>query len=90
MKKAASPRWRNETTRGGALAARKGTTAERHPHNGMPGKEKGKGQGPIDQALDILTRQFLKTEPQWLEHDVRYLLIPGRDEPQLYLSTRAT
>ena len=47
-------------------------------------------QGPTDHELDVLTRQFLEAEPQWLEHDVRYFPISGRDELQLYLSTRAT
>jgi hypothetical protein len=46
-------------------------------------------QGPTDQELGVLTRQFLEAEPQWLEYDVRYFPISGRDEPQLYLSTRA-
>jgi hypothetical protein len=47
-------------------------------------------QEPTDQELDVLTRQFLKAEPQWLDHDVRYFRTAGRDEPQLYLSTQAT
>jgi hypothetical protein len=45
---------------------------------------------PTDQQTEVLTRQFLEAEPQWLERDVRYFPVAGRDEPQLYLSTQAT
>jgi hypothetical protein len=34
-------------------------------------------------------RQFLDEQPQWLERDVQYRLLPDRDEPEICLSTQA-
>ena len=47
-------------------------------------------QGPTGQEVALLIRRFLEAEPQWLDHDVRYFPMSGSDEPQPYLSTRAT
>lgn len=45
--------------------------------------------GISDAEASQLIRQFFEAQPQWLEGQVKYVRIPGKDEPQPCFSPAA-